>query len=107
MAGTRKGVRGKDRITVSLSPESAKFLKKFRAQVQSPSMSALFETMVADLKGKAEMEQLDAKFQRYYDTLPEQAMKEESAWGAPGETALALDKPDEKARRSRTGVAER
>jgi hypothetical protein len=107
VAGTRKGARGKDRITVSLSPESAKFQKKFRAQVQSPSMSALFETMVADLKGKAEMEQLDAKFKAYYDTLPEQAMTEESAWGALGESALPSDKRYVKVRKSKTAVAER
>jgi hypothetical protein len=91
MPRVRKGTKGKERITISLSRESAKFLRTVRAQVQSPSMSALFEKIIAELQGKTEMERLDAKIRAYYDALPEAAIKEESAWGELGEAALALE----------------
>jgi len=94
MPRVRRTTKGKERITVSLSRKSAKFLRTIRAEVRSPSMSALFEKIVADLQGKTEMEQLDAKIRAYYDTLPESDIKEESAWGAVGEAALALEEED-------------
>jgi hypothetical protein len=89
-----KRTKGKERITVSLSRESAEFLRTIRAELQSPSMSALFEKIVGDLQGKTEMEQLDAKIRAYYDTVPEAAIKEESNWGELGEAALALERED-------------
>ena len=105
MARVPKSTKGKERLTVSLSRESAKFLRTLRAKVQSPSMSALFEKIVTDLQGKTEMEQLDAKILAYYDTLPESDIREELAWGAVGEAALALEQED--VRRPKTSVAER
>lgn len=105
MPRVHRTAKGKERITVSLSRESAKFLRTVRAEAQSPSMSALFEKIVADLQGKTEMEQLDAKIIAYYDTLPESDSKEESAWAAVGEAALALEK--ENVPRPKMVVAER
>jgi len=100
-----KTAKGKERITVSLSRDSVKFLRTIRAEVQSPSMSALFEKIVADLQGKVAMEQLDAKIRAYYDTLSDSDIKEESAWGAAGEAALLLDEEDVK--RPKMAIAER
>jgi hypothetical protein len=85
----RRTAPGKERLTVSLSREAARFLRAFRAHAKSPSMSALFEKMVADLQGKVEIEHLDAKLRTYYDTLSASDVKEESAWGAAGEAGLA------------------
>ena len=51
----------KERMTVSLSRESAKFLRAQRAEAQSPSMSALLEKIVGDLQGRIEMEQFTQK----------------------------------------------
>jgi hypothetical protein len=104
MPRVRKGTKGKERITVSLSRESAKFLRTLRAEVQSPSMSALFERIVADLQGKTEMEQLEAKIKAYHDTLPDTAIKEESAWGEVGEAALALEVEEDVAQPASAGV---
>jgi hypothetical protein len=39
--------------------------------------------------GKTEMEHLDARIKTYYDSLPKSDIKEESAWGAVSEAALA------------------
>ena len=104
MSRAHRTAKRKERITVSLSRESAQFLRTICAEVQSPSMSALFEKIVADLQGKTEMEQLDAKTRAYYDALPESDIKEESVWGAVGEVAIALQEEDNHQRE--LGVAE-
>jgi hypothetical protein len=78
----------KERITMSLSRESVRYLRGLRAEVQSPSMSALFESIVADLRRKAEMEQLEARTQAYYDSLQKSDIQEQSDWGVLGESAL-------------------
>jgi hypothetical protein len=103
MARTPRTAKGKERITVSLSRESAKFLRTIRSDTQSPSMSALIERIVADLQSKTEMDQLDAKVKTYYDALPESAIREESVWGALGEAALAVE---EDVQRPEMAVAE-
>ena len=86
----------KERMTVSLSRESAKFLRAQRAEAQSPSMSALLEKIVGDLQGRIEMEQLDARMQAHYDSFRESDMQEEAAWGALGKAALVsqTDEPE-------------
>ena len=85
----------KERITVSLSRESARFLRAFRDRVRSPSMSALFEKIVADLQGQVAMEQLDARITAYYDSLRETDIQEDAGWGAIGEAALASQREEE------------
>lgn len=82
--GTRK-----ERITVSLSRDAVQFLRSFRAQVKSPSISALLEGILAELRGRSEMEQLNAKVSAYYDSLSDAQVREDAAWGQFGESALA------------------
>lgn len=84
----------KERITVSLSQRSARFLRAFRTKAHSPSMSALFETIILDLQNRVEMEQLEKKFAAYYDGLAESSVQEESVWGALGEATLASDEEE-------------
>lgn len=78
----------KERITVSLSRDSARFLRAFRTQTNAPSISALFEKMIADLQGRTELELLDEKVKAYYDNLSPSNAQEEYAWGRLGEAAL-------------------
>lgn len=79
----------KERITVSLSQRSVRFLRALKAKAHSPSMSALFETIVVDLQSRVEMDQLEKKFAAYYDGLAESSVREDSIWGALGEATLA------------------
>lgn len=85
----------KERLTVSLSRGSLKYLKVIRSQCKAPSMSALFERIVSDLQAKTELEQLDEKMDAYYDSLSESAIQEDRAWGALGEAALASQTTEE------------
>lgn len=86
MVHTRKA--GKERITISLSRGAAKFLRTFRARVKAPSISALFETILEDLRGGDEMAHLNAKVRAHYDSLPDADVREDAAWGRVGEAAL-------------------
>lgn len=79
----------KERITISLSRESVRFLKATRAETHAPSMSALFEKIVADLQSKAEQQNYEKQVQAYYDSLTPAAIQEDREWGAVGEAALA------------------
>jgi hypothetical protein len=79
----------KERITVSLTRESVKFLRAQRIVAQSPSMSALIEEIVAGLQARMEMSKLDESMRAYYDSFGESDIREEAAWGALGQEALA------------------
>ena len=79
----------KARITVSVSLETIDLLREIQARVQSPSMSALIERIVDDLRGKTELEDLESKMKAHYDSMSEADREEESAWGKLGESALA------------------
>ena len=85
----------KERITVSLSQGTARFLRSLRTKAHSPSMSALVEKIVADLQNSAEMEQLEKNFVAYYDGLAESSILEDSAWGALGEATLGSQATEE------------
>lgn len=94
----------KERITVSLSQGSARFLRAFRTKAHAPSMSALFETIVADLQNKVEMEQIEKKFAAYYDGLADSGVQEDSVWGAVGEATLAAQAEEENRQPQLTGA---
>ena len=81
----------KERLTISLSREAIKILKAIKAQAKSPSMSALIESIVADLKSRNEIEQLSVQTSAYYDSLSPAQISDDAAWGALGESALAQD----------------
>ena len=94
----------KERITVSISQRSARFLRTLRAKAHAPSMSSLFETIVADLQNRVEMEQLEKKFAAYYDGLAESSVQEDSVWGALGDATLATQADEEEHQRQLAGV---
>ena len=79
----------KERITISLSRESVRFLRATRAETHAPSMSALFEKIVADLQSKAKQQNDEKQVQAYYDSLTPAAIQEDREMGAVGEAALA------------------
>jgi hypothetical protein len=62
-------------------------------------MSSLFETIVADLQNRVEMEQLEKRFAVYYDRLAESSVQEDSVWGALGEATLATQADEEEHQR--------
>jgi hypothetical protein len=89
MTKSAKARARKARITVSVSPETVDLLHDIQARVRSPSMSALIEKIVDDLRGKTELEDLESKMKAHYDHMSEGDREEEAAWGKLGESALA------------------
>jgi hypothetical protein len=106
-----KARRNKQRLTISLSPESVRYLKAARAERSAPSMSALFEKIVADLQDKSLLEEIDAKTQAYYDGLSDAEIKEQSSWGKLGVLGIAANalkpKPKPRSNKSRRRAAHR
>jgi hypothetical protein len=79
----------KARLTVSLSRDTVEYLESARAQAQAPSMSAYFETIVRDLRAKAEMALIEANTAAYYDSLSAGEMEEQADWGRVGSASLS------------------
>jgi hypothetical protein len=78
----------KERMTISLSRESVKFLKATRAELHAPSMSAVFEQIVASMQSKVERQNYEKQMQAYYDSLTPAQIQGDRDWGAVGEAAL-------------------
>ncbi|PYU16315.1 MAG: hypothetical protein DMG29_04515 [Acidobacteria bacterium] len=79
----------KARITVSLSKDTFEFLKLYCVQVKAPSMSALIESIIADIKRRKEMEELNARVAAYYDSLSAEESQEQVGWAELAESELA------------------
>jgi hypothetical protein len=78
----------KERMTISLSRESAKFLRATCSSTKAPSMSAFFEGIVADMQNRIEQENYERQMDAYYNSLTPTAIQEDREWGAIGEAAL-------------------
>lgn len=80
--------RRKERLTVSLSPSSAEFLRKFSAEANL-HVSTVVDNMVENTKRALELAQLNAGVSAFYDSLPDAIMQEQAAWGEMGAVGLA------------------
>jgi hypothetical protein len=79
----------KERLTVSLSHSAVQYLEARCAQAQAPSMSAYLETLIRDVRAKAEMDAMEASTVAYYDSLTPAEMEEDSNWGRMGAATLS------------------
>lgn len=79
----------KERLTISLSHDTRKYLENECKRAHAPSMSAYFETLVQDLRAKAEMAAMEARTVAYYDNLDEAEMEEQADWGRVGAASIS------------------
>jgi hypothetical protein len=79
----------KERLTVSLSHDTVRYLESGRAHAQAPSLSAQLENLLRDLQARTEMEQVEAKMSAYYDSLSAGEIEEQADWGRVGAASLA------------------
>jgi hypothetical protein len=77
----------KERVTVSLSPSAAEFLRKFSAE-ENLHVSTVVETMIEDSKRARELAQLNEGISSFYDSLTDAVMQEQGAWGEIGAAGL-------------------
>jgi hypothetical protein len=78
----------RERLTVSLSPSSAEFLRKFSAEAKL-HVSTVVENMIENSKRAQELAQLNAGISAFYDSLPDAVLQEQAAWGETGTAGLA------------------
>jgi len=100
MAASRAAIRkstasrgGRERITISLSPDKVRFLKSHSRKRGVQSVSALVERLISEAQRREQYDQLNAHVSQYYDSLSEQEREEQRNWGELG--ALALTSREE------------
>ncbi|HUK26354.1 MAG TPA: hypothetical protein VLV49_17370 [Terriglobales bacterium] len=71
----------KARKTFSLSRESLKYLESLRKSRRAPSTSAVVEELIRREQQTAEMERVSDSVRRYYDSLTDDEVEEDRAWG--------------------------
>jgi hypothetical protein len=79
----------KERLTVSLSHDTLKYLETARDDARAASMSAYLESLVRDLQAKAEMATIEAATVAYYDNLSSTEMDEQADWGRVGAASIS------------------
>ena len=67
------------------------FVRGLCVRSKSPSMSALFEKVIENLRRKTEMAQLNANAIAYYDSLADAQVNEDAGWGQLGAQSLEAD----------------
>jgi hypothetical protein len=73
----------------SISPESDSFIRKACKERKSKSESETLDALLSELIAIREQRAIEAAYTDYYDSLAEEEMSEERAWGAVTESQLA------------------
>ena len=81
----------KARKTFSLSRETVKYLESLRKERKKDSMSAVLEDVVRQLQQTKELERIAVSVSHYYDTLTDEQMAEDRAWGEFAETQFPTE----------------
>lgn len=69
------------RKTFSLTPSSVSYLETLRRERRSKSTSALLEELIRRVRETREMERISASITSYYDSLSDEQVAEDRAWG--------------------------
>jgi hypothetical protein len=71
----------KARKTFSLSRETVQYLESLRRERKKDSMSSVLEDVIRQLQQTKETERISASVTRYYDSLTDEEIAEDRAWG--------------------------
>ena len=82
----------KEKRTFSLSRESLRYLDKVRKERNGSSVSSVLDDLIRQQQQAKELERISASFTRYYDSLTDDEVAEDRAWG---EFALAQFPPED------------
>jgi hypothetical protein len=88
----------KERVTVTLSKQSAEYVRTISAKERS-HVSTVLEHMIEAARRAHELKELNDEISAFYDALPEGAAQEDAAWaqlGAVGLAALVESEAEEK-----------
>jgi hypothetical protein len=73
----------------SISPESDSFIRKTCKERKSTSESETLDVLLRELMTIRQQKAIEAAYADYYDSLTEDEVAEQSAWGAFAESQLA------------------
>jgi len=68
------------------------YLESVRKERKSQSMSAVLEELIRRQQRAAEMERISTSIRSYYDSLTDEEVDEDRAWGQFAETQLPREK---------------
>ncbi len=86
--GSGKQKQTRRRITLSVSADVVAYLQEFKRRSAAPSLSAAVDEMVAQFKMEKEKLSREALLSAYYDSLSQEEMNEDAAWGRLGAGTL-------------------
>ena len=81
----------KARKTFSLSRETVLYLESLRKERKKDSMSSVLEDVIRQLQQAKETERISASVTRYYDSLTDEEIAEDRAWGEFAATQFPSD----------------
>jgi hypothetical protein len=71
----------KEKRTFSLSRESLRYLESVRKQRKSGSVSSVLDDLIRQQQQAHQMRQISASITSYYDSLPDEDVAHDRAWG--------------------------
>lgn len=91
---TRRNSARKQRRTFTLSPESLAYLEKEARRRGADSQSAVLDDVLHEKTCEQELKDYEAQVKAYYDSLTEEEVEEQRAWGEMAEQTLVLDEEE-------------
>jgi len=79
----------KERVSLTLSPDCVHYIKDLQKLQNSPSLSALVETMIENERRARRLLDLDASVTAYYNSLSPAERRADAEWGHIGADGLA------------------
>jgi hypothetical protein len=71
----------KEKKSFTLSPSSVTFLERLRKEKKAASTSRVLDELIEDAAARRQIEAMDKAFTAYYDSLTDEEMEEDRAWG--------------------------
>ncbi len=81
----------KEKKTFSLSRESVRYLQSVQKRKKSESISAVLEDLIQQQRQAQEMQRISASINSYYDSLSDEQVADDRAWGQFAETQFPTE----------------
>ena len=87
----RSNVARKEKKTFSLSRDAVEYLHSLRKIKRGKSISSVLEDLIRQQRQAREMERISASVTAYYDSLTDEQVAEDRAWGQFAETQFSKE----------------
>ena len=91
MPTTSPKMGNKIKKSFSISVESNSFIRRSCKERKSNSESETLDALLSELKAIRQQQAIEAAYTDYYDSLSQEEVAEERAWGAFAESQLAKE----------------